>query len=130
VGEGLQARPVIELVRERHPELQLVYSYFSPSARKFAEGLAVDYTDFLPFDTPGAAAALLDALTPAALVFSKLDVWPLLAEAAASRGVGLGMTSATVAPTSARQGRVARCSGTRMPGSAPLAPFPRTMRSG
>src|SRR5690606_6340555 len=64
VGEGLQARPVLQLARERRPELQLAYSYFSPSAVSFAAALDVDFTDYLPFDTAGDARAVLDALRP------------------------------------------------------------------
>ena len=108
VGEGLQARPVMELVRARHPEWQLVYSFFSPSAERFAAGLSADFADYLPFDTRDAARRLLAALRPSALVFSKLDVWPVLAEEVASEGVPLGMVSATVGPASARRGRLAR----------------------
>lgn len=108
VGEGLQARPVIERLRIAHPTWQVAYSYFSPSAAKFARGLPADVVDFLPFDTPSSATALLDALRPDAIVFAKLDAWPCLCEAAARRGVALGMVSATVAPGSSRQGRMAR----------------------
>jgi 3-deoxy-D-manno-octulosonic-acid transferase len=108
VGEGLQARPVIELVRARHPDWQVVYSFFSPSAARFATGLPVDFTDFLPFDTARAARALVGTVRPTALIFSKLDVWPLLSEEAARTGVALGMVSATVGPSSTRRGRLAR----------------------
>ncbi|HEU4586056.1 MAG TPA: glycosyltransferase N-terminal domain-containing protein, partial [Gemmatimonadaceae bacterium] len=87
VGEGLQARPVIELLRASHPELQIAYTHFSPSAERFAGSLGVDFTDYLPFDTRGDARAALDALRPRAIVFSKLDVWPVLAREAAARGV-------------------------------------------
>src|SRR5438552_11275044 len=52
VGEGLQARPVLELVRSRRRDTQLAYTYFSPSAVTFARGLNVDFRDYLPFDTP------------------------------------------------------------------------------
>jgi 3-deoxy-D-manno-octulosonic-acid transferase len=108
VGEGLQARPVIERVRERHPALQIAYTFFSPSAAPFARGIGADFSDFLPFDTPLDADATLDALRPAALVFSKLDVWPLLASRASARGVRLGMISATFAESSTRDSRLAR----------------------
>ena len=50
VGEGLQARPVLDLVRERNPRAQLAYTYFSPSALAFAARLPVDFRDVLPFD--------------------------------------------------------------------------------
>ena len=107
VGEGLQARPVIERLRVSHPELQIAYTHFSPSAERFAASLGADFTDYLPFDTPGDARAALNALRPRALVFSKLDVWPVLAREAAAHGVRLGLTSATLAEASTRRGGIA-----------------------
>lgn len=102
VGEGLQARVILELVRQRRPDVQLAYTFFSPSAESFARSLDVDFADYLPFDTRGDARAVLDALRPDALVFSKLDVWPVLAEEASSRGVRLGMVSGTMSESSSR----------------------------
>jgi 3-deoxy-D-manno-octulosonic-acid transferase len=107
VGEGLQARPVLELVRSRHSELQIAFTHFSPSAESFARSLDVDFRDYLPFDSAGDARAALDALQPTALVFSKLDVWPVLTELAHARGVRLGLVSATLAPASSRRSSLA-----------------------
>jgi 3-deoxy-D-manno-octulosonic-acid transferase len=107
VGEGLQARPVLELMRRRRPDAQLAYTHYSPSALTFAQSLDVDFHDYLPFDTRGDARAILAALKPTAIVFSKLDVWPRLAVAASERGVRLGMVSATLAAASSRRSRVA-----------------------
>ena len=108
VGEGLQARPVLERLRERHPDWQLVYTYFSPSAERFAAGLDVDLRGYLPFDRAAHAAAVLDAVKPTALVFAKLDVWPLLTEAAGARGVRLGLIAATMSERSGRRGPLAQ----------------------
>lgn len=108
VGEGLQAKPVIQLLRERRPDVQLVYTHFSPSAEAMARGLDADLAAYLPFDRPHNAEVLLDALRPTALVYSKLDVWPMLTAAAARRGVRLGMVSATLSPRSGRSGPMAR----------------------
>lgn len=108
VGEGLQARPVIALLRARQPGLQVVYTFFSPSAERFATSIGADFSDYLPFDTATAAARLLDALRPDALVFAKLDLWPRLAEAARARAVPLGMISATLSAGSGRGGLLAR----------------------
>lgn len=107
VGEGLQARPVLEIARRARPDAQLAYTFFSPSAVSFAAGLDVDFRDYLPFDTPGDARIALDALRPTAIVFSKLDVWPVLVEAAAARGVRLGMVSATLRARSMRRSAAA-----------------------
>jgi len=108
VGEGLQAKPIIELMRRHRPDAQIVYTHFSPSAATFAATVGADFADFLPFDTAHAARAALDAIRPTALVFSKLDLWPVLAEAAARRRVRLGMIAATLAEGSGRRGAVAR----------------------
>jgi 3-deoxy-D-manno-octulosonic-acid transferase len=107
VGEGLQARPVLALARQRAPAVQLAYTFFSPSAERFAGSLAVDFRDYLPFDTGADMRHALMQLAPTALVFSKLDVWPTLVREAASRGVGLGLISATLSSGSGRRSRVA-----------------------
>ena len=107
VGEGLQARPVLELARADMMSPQLAYTYFSPSARAFAHGLDVDFRDVLPFDATRDMRAALDALSPTALVFSKLDVWPTLSREAARRGTRLGLVSATLAASSSRRSGLA-----------------------
>jgi 3-deoxy-D-manno-octulosonic-acid transferase len=107
VGEGLQARPVLERVREARPDVQLAYTHFSPSAETFAARLNVDFHDYLPFDAANATRAALDALRPTALVFSKLDVWPTLTREADIRGVRLGLMSATLSAHSSRRRGIA-----------------------
>jgi 3-deoxy-D-manno-octulosonic-acid transferase len=108
VGEGHMARPILTLMRAKHPEAQLAYTFFSPSAEEFSRGLDVDFRDYLPFDDGRDMAAALDALKPRALVFSKVDVWPELVRQAKSRGVRIGMISAALAAGSRRRGRIAR----------------------
>ena len=108
VGEGLQARPVIDLLRVQRPDVQVVYTHYSSSAAGFAALVGADYADFLAFDTAHAASALLQALRPNALVFSKLDVWPLLVEEASRRGVRVAIIAATLDDGSRRSGPIAR----------------------
>lgn len=101
MGEGLRAQPVIEMLRSSQPELQIAYTFFSPSAERLARSFPADITEYLPRDRPGAVSAALDALKPTALVFSTLSVWPELTLGAGSRGVRLGLISATVPARSA-----------------------------
>jgi 3-deoxy-D-manno-octulosonic-acid transferase len=108
VGEGLMARPVLTLFRERRPDAQLAYTFFSPSAEDFSRTLDVDFRDYLPFDAAGDMRVALDALVPRALVFSRVDVWPELVRQAHRRRVPLGMISAALAPHSSRRSSVAR----------------------
>jgi len=107
VGEGLQAKPVLELVRAERPEMQIAYTHYSPSAAALARGFRdtglVDFADYLPWDTTAAAGIALDALTPRALVFAKLDVWPVLVARASAAQVHLGIISATLRAASGRR---------------------------
>lgn len=107
VGEGLQALPVIQRFRDAHPRTQLVYTHFSPSAERFAITVGADFFDYLPFDDLNETAAVLDAIRPTAIVFSKLDVWPNLVENAVGLNVKLGLLSATVPESSRRRSGLA-----------------------
>lgn len=102
VGEGLQAESVLQVLRRRHPDWQFVYTWFSPSAEPLGKRLPVDAADYLPYDLPEFADALLASLRPDALVFSKLDLWPELATRAAAAGTRVMIVAATVAPGSGR----------------------------
>jgi 3-deoxy-D-manno-octulosonic-acid transferase len=108
VGESLQALPVLERVRASAASPQAAVTWFSPSAEAFALRFDADFRDYLPFDTVRGARAALDALRPTALVFSKLDVWPVLTREAAARGVRVGLISGTVREGSGRLSAVAR----------------------
>ena len=108
VGEGLQAQPVIQLLRSRRADVQIVYTFYSPSAERFAQSVKADFTDYLPFDRFDHADAIVEALRPNALIFSKLDIWPALTESAAARHVRVGVISATLPESSGRRGVFAR----------------------
>lgn len=108
VGEGLQALPVIDLLRQRRRDLQIAYTFYSPSAERFAQSIKADFTDYLPFDRFDHSEEIVAALRPSALIFSKLDVWPALTEVAAASDTRIGVISATLAEGSARRGPFAR----------------------
>ncbi len=102
VGEGLQTRPVIEALRKLRPELQVFYTFFSPSAEKLAGQMPVDYADYMPFDVVADLMLVMEAVRPGAIVFGKLDVWPNVTRVACWRDVPLALVSATLAPDSSR----------------------------
>lgn len=102
VGEGLQARAVMQALRAQRPDLQLVYTHFSPSAERFAASVGADVHGYLPYDTVPEMAAVLDAVQPNLLVFAKLDLWPTLATEASRRGVSTALVAGTVRPDSGR----------------------------
>lgn len=118
VGEGLQAHAVMEALRAEAPEVQLAYTYFSPSAEPFARRTPADVADYLPFDRPAPMARLFDTLLPDAVVFSKTEVWPNATRAAAARDIPSVLLSATLPEGSSRL---------RGPARALLAPAHRRL---
>ena len=108
VGEGLQARAVMEVLRRKRPEIQLAYTFFSPSAETFADSVPADFADYLPLDFPDQVGRALDLLRPSVLVFTKTEVWPNLSAEAEWRGIRLALLSATLPAGSSRLGRGAR----------------------
>lgn len=102
VGEGLQARAVMEALRALHPDLQVVYTYFSPSAEPLGARFGADFAGYLPWDQDALVGPVLDALAPDLLVFTKTEVWPVLAGAAHRRGVPVTLAAGTVPPDAGR----------------------------
>lgn len=108
VGEGLQARAVLEELLRRRPDLQTAFTHFSPSAERLAAAMPTDVADYLPWDTRGEMRRVVDALRPALVVFTKTEVWPGLSRVASARGVPSALVAATLPPTSSRSGGPAR----------------------
>lgn len=108
VGEGLQAKAVKDAWLARHPDTQIVFTFFSPSAEAFAEGFGADVTAYLPWDLRGPLARVLEALRPDAVVFTKTEVWPTLIAEARRHDVPVGIVGATVPEGAGRARRPAR----------------------
>lgn len=102
VGESLQALPLLRLLKERRRDVQLVFTFYSPSAEKTARQFPADFTTFLPFDSARSMRHVIRSFAPSALIFSKLDVWPTLVEEAKRAGIPTGIISATVRSGSGR----------------------------
>ncbi len=107
VGESLQALPVLTLFRERNRDVQILFTFYSPSAEAATKHFPADFVSYLPFDTAAGMRHLIESLRPTALVFSKLDVWPILVDEARAAGVRTGIISGTVHSDSGRRSALA-----------------------
>jgi 3-deoxy-D-manno-octulosonic-acid transferase len=107
VGESLQALPVVNLFRERNTDLQIVFTFYSPSAEATARRFPVDFATYLPFDTTASMEHVVESLRPSLIVFSKLDVWPNLVSAAKGAGIPAAIISGTVHSASGRRSMLA-----------------------
>jgi 3-deoxy-D-manno-octulosonic-acid transferase len=76
LGEFEQGRPLMEKLREQHPEYKILLTFFSPSGyevRKNYEG--ADIICYLPLDTPINAIRFLRLVRPVMAFFIKYEFW-------------------------------------------------------
>lgn len=76
LGEFEQGRPIMERIRERHPEYKILLTFFSPSGyevRKDYKG--ADVVCYLPIDTRLNAIRFLRLVRPSAAFFIKYEFW-------------------------------------------------------
>jgi 3-deoxy-D-manno-octulosonic-acid transferase len=104
MGEGVAAKALIDELLRRRPGLNLALTCtsFTGAAglrRAFGPGLS---QTFLPFDTPGAMARLLDRFRPRAIVLMETELWPNLLAAARERAIPVVRANARLSARSAR----------------------------
>ena len=102
VGECLSLLPVIEGLRALRPELGLlVTSGTLASAELLAKRLPSDAVhQFVPVDTPAAAARFIGHWHPDVCVFVESDLWPHLLDAARRQGARTVLLSARLSDRS------------------------------
>ncbi len=76
LGEFEQGRPLIEQIKKRYPNYEIVITFFSPSGfevRKSYEEAA--YIGYLPFDSKKNARKFIELLQPSIAIFVKYEFW-------------------------------------------------------
>jgi 3-deoxy-D-manno-octulosonic-acid transferase len=99
LGEFEQARPLIELIRKRHPNHKLILTFFSPSGfevRQFYDG--VDFVGYLPSDTWYNAQSLVKMLEPSFVIWVKYDFWYNILNELHSNGIPVVLISSVFRP--------------------------------
>lgn len=102
VGEGLMAQAIVAALRERRRDVQIVFTYFSPSAERMAARVGADVAGYLPWDVRPDVDRALEALRPAVVAFVRTEIWPVLGQAAVERGIRLALVNAVLAEGSSR----------------------------
>jgi len=99
LGEFEQGRPLMERLRQEHPEYKILLTFFSPSGyevRKNYEG--ADVVCYLPFDTTGNVHSFLRLAHPEIAVFIKYEFWLNYLTLAHKKGVKLYSVSSIFRP--------------------------------
>lgn len=113
VGEFEQARPIIEMLRDRFAvgsktanavrpasPVRIVLTFFSPSGYELRKNYElVDGVFYLPFPNRHNANKFIDALQPSKVLFVKYEFWPPYLRVLKKRGIPTYSVSAIFRPT-------------------------------
>lgn len=76
LGEFEQGRPIIERLRQEHPEVHILLTFFSPSGYEVRKHYpCADTVCYLPFDTPANARRFVRLAHPRVALFIKYEFW-------------------------------------------------------
>ncbi len=76
LGEFEQGRPLMERIRQRHPEYKILLTFFSPSGYEVRKNYAgADIVCYMPFDTPRNARRFVRMVKPEKAFFIKYEFW-------------------------------------------------------
>lgn len=76
LGEFEQARPVMELFKQRNPSFKILLTFYSPSGYEVRKNYTgADYVFYLPADTVANARQFIELVNPSLAVFAKYDFW-------------------------------------------------------
>jgi 3-deoxy-D-manno-octulosonic-acid transferase len=77
LGEYEQGLPVIEKIKEKHPNHKIIITFFSPSGYEVRKNNTVaDATVYLPLDTQKNAKQFMELVHPEMAFFIKYEFWP------------------------------------------------------
>ena len=100
LGEFEQGRPIIEALREKHPNKKILLTFFSPSGYEVRKDYPmVDVVSYLPLDTPSNVSKFLDIVNPEMAIFIKYEFWANYLKALHQRQVPTYIVSAIFRPT-------------------------------
>lgn len=107
-GEIEYAKSVIRSVKEYFPQIPVLVTYFSPSAKKLIQNFeGVDLAIALPWDDRQSVRKFLGHFNPRALLIARTDVWPEISYQTSEKHIPSLLFSATLSDNSSRKGIIA-----------------------
>lgn len=103
VGEVKAAAPLVALLRQLAPEVEIVISVTTPTGANVARGLFPDLRIiFYPLDFGRFPARSLDRVRPQAVLLMELELWPNFLNAAERRGIPIIVVNGRISERSYR----------------------------
>ncbi len=77
LGEFEQAKPIIVELKRRHPEVEIIVTFFSPSGYEHSRNYKLaTIISYIPFDSYWNAKRFVEIIRPDAAVIMRYDLWP------------------------------------------------------
>jgi 3-deoxy-D-manno-octulosonic-acid transferase len=111
-GEAVAAEAVVRALRERLPDVPILYTAGTPEGRATARkrmGSLLTHVAYAPYDLPWAVARAMDRVRPRLYLLVESDLWPNLLQAAAVRGVPAMLANGYISERTLRRGRLGAC---------------------
>ncbi|MEW5770585.1 MAG: lipid IV(A) 3-deoxy-D-manno-octulosonic acid transferase [Pseudomonadota bacterium] len=104
VGETRAAAPLLDALRQRHPDHAILLTHATPTGRATGRELFGDavHQAYLPYDFPLLTGLFLHRVQPSLGIVMETEIWPNLTAACAKRGVPLFLVNARMSERSAR----------------------------
>jgi 3-deoxy-D-manno-octulosonic-acid transferase len=104
LGEFEQAKPIIAALKQSHPEIDIIATFFSPSGYEHSKSYKLaDIISYLPFDSYRQVNNFVDIVQPTAVIMVRYDVWPNLIWALHKRNIPVMIANATMKKNSIRK---------------------------
>jgi 3-deoxy-D-manno-octulosonic-acid transferase len=102
VGEVQASAALVRALKQRHPDVPLLVTTFTPTGNERARALFADIAEvrYLPFDLPGAMRRFLARVRPRCVVILETELWPNLFRACAARQIPIVVASARLSERS------------------------------
>jgi len=76
LGEFEQGMPVMEMIKDKAPDIKIVLTFFSPSGYEIRKDYNLaDRVCYLPADTPANASEFISIIKPSLAIFVKYEFW-------------------------------------------------------
>ena len=104
VGEVQAAIPLIEQLRERHPDREILVTTTTPTGSQQLRDQLGDSVRhcYAPYDFPFAVSRFLHAARPAVAVIMETEIWPNIFRECSRRDIPLFLANARISPSSFR----------------------------
>ncbi len=104
-GEIEYAKSVVRSLKEQFPQVPVLVTYFSPSAKKLIQKFpGIDLAMALPWDRPQDITRFLNFYNPRVFLVARTDVWPEVSRQVRKRNIPSALFAATFAKQSSRKG--------------------------